>query len=103
MKAGVAKLKYTFVAPANTHHETLEWGKGEWSDCTTVCGPGVQTRSVACRQNGQLVDEENCSAIAKPATNKTCELEDCSLYSWKLGQWSKVHSNHDYRMFTLQS
>ena len=96
MKAGVAKWKYSFMAPANHIHETLEWSEGEWSECTTVCGLGVQTRSVTCRQNGHLVDEEKCSAIAKPTTNKTCELEDCSLYGWKLGQWSKVHSNHHY-------
>ena len=91
----MANWSYSFIAPADYNGgewNAGEWSAGEWSACSAVCGHGIQTRVVACRQDGHITSDQNCIAATKPNANKTCQEEQCSNYRWTVGDWSEVSS-----------
>ena len=70
------------------------WTAGEWLECSTSCGAGVQFRHVSCQQvhkNGMLypVDAKHCAANEKPDTSRPCN-EDKSCPAWQTGEWTPV-------------
>ena len=60
-----------------------------------MCGGGVQTRPVQCRQvvehskTDKLEDEALCSSVPKPEDQRECNIEPCP-YTWSIGEWSEV-------------
>ncbi|KAG7263539.1 hypothetical protein CRUP_013095 [Coryphaenoides rupestris] len=60
----------------------LEWYTGPWGQCSSECGNGTQTRSVACllNSNGSLevVAQLKCSHLPQPITSQPCFLEPYS-------------------------
>lgn len=57
---------------------TYAWEAGPWSACSKDCGPGIQTRSVACRRNDLAYVAENfCAALPKPPTEQPCQVKAC--------------------------
>ncbi|XP_054721410.1 A disintegrin and metalloproteinase with thrombospondin motifs 9-like [Uloborus diversus] len=82
----------------------VTWMTSQWSECSTSCGKGVQTRIVTChRVNAyQWVDPEPllpskgnnvwCKDNEKPSTSKNCNLGECSRNIWKPGPWSQCSS-----------
>lgn len=58
-----------------------EWHVEEWSECSTLCGPGNRTRNVTCPANETL-----CSWLSvKPATEGYCNEGPC--FSWWVEAW----------------
>lgn len=56
---------------------TYQWEPGSWTVCSKTCGPGTQTRSMACRRNdGAYVPDNYCTG-AKPAVSQSCNLGSC--------------------------
>nr|XP_023698910.1 papilin-like [Paramormyrops kingsleyae] len=75
--------------PPGSQRVAVTWSSGRWSACSTECGPGYQSRHVFCTSNGLAVAEHLCSAMARPPTNRTCEVRECSrTYMYEPGQWS---------------
>ncbi|XP_033117455.1 A disintegrin and metalloproteinase with thrombospondin motifs 16-like [Anneissia japonica] len=67
------------------------WSTGSWSDCSTDCGTGFQTRSVQCLSTVRVgsedpIAESECDAANKPVSSRSCTGELCP--SWKIGDWS---------------
>ena len=89
IEEGTTELRYKFIAPANA--TISEWVTiSDWSDCSAVCGDGIQTRSIMCQENGQTVDDKQC-ILSKPITNRICTAEHpCEHYSWTVTDWSQV-------------
>ncbi|XP_046864865.1 A disintegrin and metalloproteinase with thrombospondin motifs 9-like isoform X2 [Xenia sp. Carnegie-2017] len=58
------------------------WKTGDWSNCSVICGKGVQSRIVTCE-----VSHENftCDETQKPSVEKIC-FEKCS--GWTVGKWT---------------
>jgi len=86
--------------PCNRKPCPADWVTGEWSTCSTTCGPGVQERRVTCRQelaggvsvpvfsqlcpgdgNHSLVTRRNC--IVKDCANSAIGTTDASDKSVK--------------------
>ncbi|KAF3687630.1 Thrombospondin type-1 domain-containing protein 4 [Channa argus] len=69
----------------------LEWYAGPWGQCSTECGNGTQTRSVAClfNNNGRMevVDQVKCCGLPQPTTAQTCSLKPCGV-QWYVTEWS---------------
>ncbi len=66
-----------------------EWTVGDWSACSTTCGPGIQTRTVQCTLAGAVVADAQCAnAGPKPATTQPCNPGPCDTYEWTVGSWS---------------
>ena len=56
----------------------LEWQTSDWSACSSLCGPGFTTRSVACPV------QDLCTGI-QPYSVTNCDEGPCSF--WWTGPW----------------
>lgn len=68
------------------------WFTGPWSQCSTSCGDGIQSRHVVCmvlsrNQMAPAADSE-CDVGAKPRDRKNCRERDCG-YLWLRSEWSE--------------
>ena len=55
------------------------WKTGQWSPCSSNCGPGVRTREVACvsSQADIEIKDSNCDEENKPGTESACVELSC--------------------------
>ena len=60
--------------------ECTQWIAGEWSPCSSDCGPGARTRKVVCaaQERDNQLPEEKCMAHKKPVNNSSCIETSCS-------------------------
>ncbi|HRZ78691.1 MAG TPA: hypothetical protein P5044_01675 [bacterium] len=59
---------------------TYEWVAGEWGECSEMCGPGFQSRSVTCTkvETSEVVSESYCDSPSMPALTQPCDLGVCT-------------------------
>ena len=68
------------------------WNSGQWSQCSTTCGSGVQTRIVSCKMyNGTITNDINCNFEEKPYEKQTCMNTVCP--KWSTTSWSTCNLN----------
>lgn len=66
-----------------------QWYKGDWEECSEVCGNhGWQYRVVYCHKvfaNGKrmTVDDDNCTSVERPPVKQTCNRFSCP--EWNAG------------------
>ncbi|XP_062517107.1 LOW QUALITY PROTEIN: A disintegrin and metalloproteinase with thrombospondin motifs 7-like [Corticium candelabrum] len=60
------------------------WKTFKWTECSTSCGNGVQTRHVICRHSSTY---SRCPLNTKPVTSKSCFRAPCG--NWITGSWSE--------------
>lgn len=58
------------------------WFSTEWSPCSVSCGPGSQSRTVACVDSAGR-RAAGCSAAEAPPERRACLLAECP----KIGRW----------------
>lgn len=58
---------------------TYSWVAGEWGECSEICGPGFQSRSVQCTkvETSEAVSESYCDSPSMPALTQPCDLGVC--------------------------
>ncbi|KAI1904399.1 hypothetical protein AGOR_G00005240 [Albula goreensis] len=62
------------ISPCNRHLPCpSDWTTGNWSECSTTCGKGLQSRDVTCTLNTGA----ECDLKKKPNSEKPCHAEDC--------------------------
>ncbi|XP_077995776.1 papilin-like isoform X2 [Glandiceps talaboti] len=68
------------------------WHASAWSECSSNCGNGVQTRTVVCAAmigfELQTLANDECDAETKPEASKLCENDPCTAM-WFSGPWTK--------------
>ncbi|KAG1650386.1 Papilin [Nymphon striatum] len=79
--------------PCKSDGTCPEWVAGPWSVCDKLCGPGSQTRKVACQSRDssnvtENLNDENCDSSSYPETNKTCSNGPCEGVEWIISAWS---------------
>ncbi|XP_071118930.1 A disintegrin and metalloproteinase with thrombospondin motifs 6-like [Haliotis cracherodii] len=71
-----------------------QWSIGLWSDCTTTCGGGRKTRTVACVQSvtetEQVVQDDSECKAKKPASQKKCGTKECPSV-WFTEEWAECN------------
>ncbi|XP_076856662.1 A disintegrin and metalloproteinase with thrombospondin motifs 14 isoform X2 [Brachyhypopomus gauderio] len=73
-----------------TELDTYEWALKSWSQCTKLCGGGVQYTKFGCRRksDGRLVHRNFCESSKKPKPiRKRCNVNECSPPIWQAEQW----------------
>ena len=72
------------------------WNVSDWSECSTSCDRGQQTRTVECKQRISAVlsvpvTADRCIHEPRPPTVRTCNV-DRPCVRWRVGNWSQVRS-----------
>ena len=83
------------LKPAANPSTTFTWAVGGWSGWSSTCSDNsIRTRRVACTDgDGQVVNDEACSAT-KPSASETQAIRTgCLTYSWQSGEWSDWSSH----------
>ncbi|KAG7454736.1 hypothetical protein MATL_G00262940 [Megalops atlanticus] len=75
------------------------WMTGDWSQCSTSCGPGYQQRMVSCSMVHSSLGPPSYTPLPAPHPDcpkphppdtRPCHLRECSpTASWRVGTWSK--------------
>ncbi|XP_011349537.1 A disintegrin and metalloproteinase with thrombospondin motifs 9 isoform X3 [Ooceraea biroi] len=71
------------------------WQEGIWSECSMMCGKGIQRRAVTCHRVNHYgwidpTPTEGCPMDQKPVGVQTCTLRECHYqYYWTAGPWRK--------------
>uniref|UniRef100_UPI00358EEF04 papilin-like isoform X4 n=1 Tax=Myxine glutinosa TaxID=7769 RepID=UPI00358EEF04 len=60
-----------------------EWVLGPWSQCSTSCGRGRQTRDMKCGA------QYGCDSSTIPPSTRVCNLGPCRMAEWSIGPWSE--------------
>lgn len=83
------------------------WFARDWSDCSVVCGGGVQVRTVECRNGGgqgSLVSDRNCVPTAILPAQQTCNTDACTTVYWSTSPWTACSATcgggYQYRTVT---
>uniref|UniRef100_A0A8K9XKS2 Peptidase M12B domain-containing protein n=1 Tax=Oncorhynchus mykiss TaxID=8022 RepID=A0A8K9XKS2_ONCMY len=67
---------------------STSWHRRPWKPCSVSCGRGTKQREITCvYQNQTQIEEEHCSHLSCPRTQKACRAQGCP--SWKANRWSK--------------
>ncbi|XP_074853207.1 papilin isoform X2 [Carettochelys insculpta] len=81
-------VHYEYYLPLRGHASGYSWSYGSWSDCSSKCGGGYQSRLVFCTIDNEAYPDYMCRDKPKPASNRTCGLQACPLTKrWKTGAW----------------
>ncbi|BFZ08740.1 hypothetical protein BsWGS_11778 [Bradybaena similaris] len=72
------------VITSNRVVGTTHWRVGQWSMCSSSCGPGWQRRHVMCRD--EKGDSDQCEKNVKPDEFKPCDNGACP--TWHMDLWS---------------
>ncbi|KAK6052766.1 thrombospondin type 1 domain protein, partial [Cooperia oncophora] len=69
-----------------------------WSECSTTCGPGVQTRSAECMAAHPIagmirLPYSECQSQSQPSLFEPCEARPCPLQEDSKTNHEKFHSN----------
>ena len=70
------------------------WDVTEWSECSTSCDRGQQSRKIDCKQRISAVlsvpvKADRCVDQTRPPTVRTCNV-DRPCVRWTIGNWSQV-------------
>eukprot|EP00794_Sanderia_malayensis_P011708 gene11708-12929_t len=81
-----AKPTATLTENCNTIMCNAEWVLGNWSACSSTCGPGTKTRTATCKRtmaDGTVtsVKELDCYNLIKPASVEECN-GDVACPAW---------------------
>ncbi|KAG7260088.1 hypothetical protein CRUP_018881, partial [Coryphaenoides rupestris] len=69
-----------------TELDTYEWALKSWSQCSKLCGGGIQYTKYGCRgkNNNRLVHRNFCEPSKKPKPIR----KRCNLHEWVVEEWS---------------
>lgn len=71
----------------NTYVELRDpgtWSPSAWSACSSACGGGTQSRTVACHAAGAVVVADRMCLAPEPSSEEACNTEPCT-YAWSAG------------------
>ncbi|KAM9813380.1 A disintegrin and metalloproteinase with thrombospondin motifs 9 [Neosynchiropus ocellatus] len=91
----VNQIRPPDVESCNTEACEFIWITGEWTECSSSCGPGYRQRLVSCsevhveNENYEYGHQSLSNCPGTPPESFTpCNLEPCpSLLEWRVGTW----------------
>ncbi|XP_043912834.1 A disintegrin and metalloproteinase with thrombospondin motifs 14 isoform X3 [Protopterus annectens] len=70
--------------------DSYEWALKSWSQCSKICGGGIQFTKYGCRRksNNKMIHRNFCDGSKKPKPiRRRCNLQECSQAVWNTDEW----------------
>ncbi|NXW87392.1 PPN protein, partial [Alopecoenas beccarii] len=81
-------VQYEYYLPVQGQASGYSWSYGSWSECSSECGGGFQSRLVFCTIDNEIYPDSMCRNKPQPDNNRTCGLQTCpQTKRWKTGEW----------------
>uniref|UniRef100_A0A8C0BFP1 Papilin, proteoglycan like sulfated glycoprotein n=1 Tax=Buteo japonicus TaxID=224669 RepID=A0A8C0BFP1_9AVES len=81
-------VQYEYYLPVQGQPSGYSWSYGSWSECSSECGGGFQSRSVFCTIDNEIYPDYMCRNKPQPDNNRTCGHQTCpQTKRWKTGEW----------------
>ncbi|XP_043412466.1 papilin isoform X2 [Prionailurus bengalensis] len=82
-------VSYEYHLPLGSPRPGFHWSHGSWSDCSTECGGGHQSRPVFCTTDNEVYPDHMCQPQLRPTDHRPCSTHPCpQTKRWKTGPWS---------------
>ncbi|NWR10932.1 PPN protein, partial [Paradoxornis webbianus] len=81
-------VQYEYYLPRQGQTSGYSWSYSSWSECSSECGGGFQTRLVFCTIDNEIYPDYMCRNKPQPDNNRTCGHQPCpQTKRWKTGEW----------------
>ncbi|NXS40900.1 PPN protein, partial [Balaeniceps rex] len=81
-------VQYEYYLPVQGQASGYSWSYGSWSECSSECGGGFQSRLVFCTIDNEIYPDYMCRNKPQPDNNRTCGRQACpQTKRWKTGEW----------------
>ncbi|KFV67467.1 Papilin, partial [Dryobates pubescens] len=81
-------VQYEYYLPVQGQASGYSWSYGSWSECSSECGGGFQSRLVFCTIDNEVYPDYMCRSKPRPHNNRTCGHQTCpQTKRWKTGEW----------------
>ncbi|NWR91497.1 PPN protein, partial [Furnarius figulus] len=81
-------VQYEYYLPLQGQASTYSWSYSSWSECSSECGGGFQSRLVFCTIDNEIYPDYMCRNKPQPDNNRTCGHQACpQTKRWKTGEW----------------
>ncbi|NXF05367.1 PPN protein, partial [Smithornis capensis] len=81
-------VQYEYYLPLQGQASSYSWSYSSWSECSSECGGGFQSRLVFCTIDNEIYPDYMCRNKPQPENNQTCGHQACpQTKRWKTGEW----------------
>ncbi|NWX34703.1 PPN protein, partial [Notiomystis cincta] len=81
-------VQYEYYLPLQGQPSGYSWSYSSWSECSSECGGGFQSRQVFCTIDNEVYPDYMCRHKPQPDSNRTCAHQPCpQTKRWKTGEW----------------
>ncbi|NWU81051.1 PPN protein, partial [Onychorhynchus coronatus] len=81
-------VQYEYYLPLQGQASSYSWSYSSWSECSSECGGGFQSRLVFCTIDNEIYPDYMCRNKPQPHNNRTCGHQACpQTKRWKTGEW----------------
>ncbi|GAB0190446.1 papilin [Grus japonensis] len=70
-------VQYEYYLPVQGQASGYSWSYGSWSECSSECGGGFQSRLVFCTIDNEIYPDYMCRNKPQPDNNRTCGRQTC--------------------------
>nr|XP_027314974.2 papilin isoform X3 [Anas platyrhynchos] len=70
-------VQYEYYLPVQGQTSGYSWSYSSWSECSSECGGGFQSRLVFCTIDNEIYPDYMCRNKPQPDNNRTCGRQTC--------------------------
>ncbi|XP_017937846.2 papilin isoform X2 [Manacus vitellinus] len=70
-------VQYEYYLPLQGQATSYSWSYSSWSECSSECGGGFQSRLVFCTIDNEIYPDYMCRNKPQPDNNRTCGHQPC--------------------------
>ncbi|XP_005047045.1 PREDICTED: papilin [Ficedula albicollis] len=109
-------VQYEYYLPLQGQATGYSWSYSSWSECSSECGGGFQSRLVFCTIDNEIYPDYMCRNKPQPDNNRTCGHQPCpqtkrtsyiylpqawshsgtrssQMKRWKTGEWGSCSAS----------
>ncbi|NXT05071.1 PPN protein, partial [Prunella fulvescens] len=87
-------VQYEYYLPLQGQASGYSWSYSSWSECSSECGGGFQSRLVFCTIDNEIYPDYMCRNKPQPDNNRTCAHQPCpQTKRWKTGEWGSCSAS----------